>query len=343
MTAIEFPRRHIAQLHDLGARLLDSRKPKSDSEPLARALLAGFFDICMRAGLDRVLAELGAASPPLDIADGSGALADHPAFLPALVAQLGTSALDDGGPRNAKPRQLADCVVAALGLTLADEADRSVTLDDRVRTDAAAAIASVVDVELAVPQIRDAIIAKGRELCDEAHRAVYDKMAAQLDERGLTMTRQPKVPLHSAQAVQRAFAAARDAVIARAGRAAIDRAQEVIARADAAAAARIDEPVTLRLTPREGALLRACDPRVVKTPAHIGAALLDGISELARIAWRAPERVARPYAASQTFAIGELIQHPKFGRGTVVSRMTSRIEVEFADGKHTLAAVNPDK
>ena len=33
------------------------------------------------------------------------------------------------------------------------------------------------------------------------------------------------------------------------------------------AAARIDQPVTLRLTPREVAILRACDPRIPKIPA----------------------------------------------------------------------------
>jgi hypothetical protein len=48
-----------------------------------------------------------------------------------------------------------------------------------------------------------------------------------------------------------------------------------------------------------------------------------------------------PYAASRTFAVGDVIEHPKFGRGTVVSRVAQRIEVEFPDGKHTLAHVAP--
>jgi len=48
-----------------------------------------------------------------------------------------------------------------------------------------------------------------------------------------------------------------------------------------------------------------------------------------------------PYAASRTFAVGDVIDHPKFGRGTVVSRLAQRIDVEFADGVHTLAHVAP--
>jgi hypothetical protein len=97
------------------------------------------------------------------------------------------------------------------------------------------------------------------------------------------------------------------------------------------------------LTPREVAIARACEDRVPKTPAAIAGSVLESLAELARIAWRTAERAARPYAASQTFAIGELIEHPKFGRGTVVARDAKRIEVEFADGKHTLVHVPPSK
>ncbi len=35
-------------------------------------------------------------------------------------------------------------------------------------------------------------------------------------------------------------------------------------------------------------------------------------------------------------SVGDLIEHPKFGRGAVVSIANQRMEVEFADGKHTL-------
>jgi hypothetical protein len=36
-----------------------------------------------------------------------------------------------------------------------------------------------------------------------------------------------------------------------------------------------------------------------------------------------------------------VIEHPKFGRGTIVSMLANRIDVEFGDGKHTLVHVPP--
>ncbi|MCX5743201.1 MAG: hypothetical protein NT062_11975 [Proteobacteria bacterium] len=342
MPALEFPRSHVVLLQELGARLLDSRKVGSDLETLARDLLVGFFDGCMRAGLDRVLALLAEAHPPLDVTDRF-ALADHPVWLPALVAQLGTIDLDGGGPRSAKPRQLAERVVAALGLTLSDEVVPAIALDDGVRTAVVAALASVVDVDLAVPKIRETIVAAARARCEARYLPALERIAAQLDERGLRVVKQPKLPLDAVQAVQRVLFDARNAVVEQVARAAIDRARDVIAAADADAAARIDAPITLRLTPRDVAIVRACDARVAKLPEAIAASLLDSLTELARLAWRAPTRTARPYAASQTFAVGELIDHPKFGRGTVTSCLAQRIDVEFPDGNHTLVHVRATK
>jgi hypothetical protein len=342
MPAIDFPRRYVALLQDHATHLLESRKPKSENVAFARELLAGFFDLCMRAGLDRVLVELEQAFPPLDISDRSG-LHDHPTLVPALAAQLDTFELDGGGPRNARPGQLVNGIVAVLGLTLADEDDRTISLDDKVRAEVAVALASAVDVELAVPQIRSTIIATARERCEPRHLAAFDKIAAELDERGMRVMKQPKVPLDAVQSVQRNLIDARNALIERVVHTAIDRAKAVIARVDADAAARIDRPVTHRLTPRDVAILRAADPRVPKTPVAILESLLVSLTELAQLAWRAPERPVRPYAATQTFAVGDLIDHPKFGRGSVVSCMAQRIEVEFADGKHTLIHVRPSK
>lgn len=337
---VEFPKPQVVALQELAARLLDSRRPGGDLERLGRDLLHGFVDVCERAGLDRVLAELEQAFPPLDLSERS-ALADHETVSAALVAQLGTIKLDEGGPRNAKPRQLADCVVAALGLTVVTEPDRNITLGEDVRSEVAAALAGVLDVELAVPQIREAILAEARARCDERFHGSLDKIAAQLDERGLQLMKQPKIPIDALHAVQRALVKARNAVIARAAGLAIDRAHEVLGRAAPDAAARIDLPITLRATPREVAILRACDARTPRTPAKLGQSLLESLSELARITWRVPAQPVHPYAASRTFAVGDLIEHPKFGRGTVVARVAQRIEVEFPDGKHTLAHVAP--
>jgi len=138
------------------------------------------------------------------------------------------------------------------------------------------------------------------------------------------------------QAIQHLLFEARRAVIGAAANTAIDRAKQVLARANPEVAARIDQPITLRLTPRDVAIQRSVDPRVSSVPTTIAPALLDGLAELTWIAWRSQERPARPYGASQTFAVGELVEHPKFGRGTVLSVATQHVEVEFPDGKYTL-------
>lgn len=327
-------------MQELAFRLLDSRRSGAALDRLARDLLLGFFDVCVRAGLDRVLVELADELAPLDSAERT-ALADHEAVSAALVEQLGAIKLDDGGPRSAKPRQVADCVVAALALVVVTEPDLRIAFGDDVRGEVTSALASVVDPALAVPQIRDAIIAEARARCPEAFVAAFAKIAAQLDDRALHLVKPPKVPIDALQAVQQALFEARDAVFARIAGTAIDRAHEVIARASADAAARIDQPISLRATPREVAILRACDARTSKTPARFVQSLVDSLGELARLTWRAPEQPVHPYAASRTFAVGDLIEHPKFGRGTVVARLASRIDVEFADGKRTLAHAAP--
>jgi hypothetical protein len=339
---IDFPGSRIAALQDHAVRLYESRKSGTSLASLARDLLLAFFDVCAHAGLDRVLAQIGEAFPPLDLTDRS-ALATHEAVLPAVVAKLEAIDLDGGGPRGAKPRQLVDCVVAALGLALVDEPDRTIALDDAVRADVSRAMASVIDVELAAPKLRADIIADARARCDARHHASFDRLAAQLDERGLQVVKQPKVPIDALHAAQYALFEARNAVIGRAAGAALDRARDVLAATDADAAARIDQPVTLRMTPRDVAILRACDARVTKTPVRVVQSLLDSLTDVLRIAWRAAEQTALPYAASRTFAVGDVIDHPKFGRGKVISSVLKRIEVEFPGGTHTLAHAPPPK
>jgi len=334
--SVDFPGPRLAALQDHATRLYDSRKPGTNLASLARDLLLAFFDVCARAGLDRVLAELAQAFPPLDVTDRSG-LATHEVVLPALVAQLETIDLDGGGPRGTKPRQLADCVVAALELTPVDEPDRTIALDDAVRVDVARAMAAVVDVELAAPKLRADIIADARARCDARHHASFDRLAAQLDERGLQLVKQAKVPIDALQAAQYALFEARNAGTA------LDRARDVLARAAPDAHARIDQPITLRATPREVAILRACDARVSKTPARVLQSLLDSLTDLLRIAWRVPVQTALPYAASRTFAVGDVIDHPKFGRGKVISSAMKRIDVEFADGTYTLVHTPPSR
>jgi hypothetical protein len=335
MPALELPRRHLGALHALATRLLDARKAGTPLESLARALLGGFHDLCIRAGLDGVLAELAAAHPPLDPADRD-ALVEHPTLVPALTARLEGIRLDAGGPRNARPGQVAECVTGALGVAVVGDADGAITLDDAVRTEVAAALVRAVAPVLGVPAFRDAIIAEGRERCEERYRAAFGKMAAKLDERGMKLLEQPKLPIDAVQAVQRVLFDTRHEIVERAARAAIDGARDAIARTDAGAAARIDQPITLKLTPRDVAIVRACDASTPKNPEAIAASLLDSLTSLARLAWRAPVRIARPYSPKETFAVGELLAHPKFGQGSVVASKLGKIEVEFPDGKITL-------
>lgn len=318
--------------------MLERRGPASDHETLARDLLGDFIDTCLRWGLDGVLRELEQARPTLDLTDRL-ALADDPELRAALVEKLGS--FDHRGPQNAMPRQLADCLIATLSLTLSDDPDRTIALPDAVRAEVTAALSKVLDVELAAEKTRAGVIAIARERCDAAHLTAFNRITAQLDERGARMIRQPKVPLHAAQAVQQALTEARSAVVEAAVRVALDRATEVLARASADAAARLDLPVTHRLTPREVAIARATDPRGSTAPTAVVHSVLETLTQLVGIAWLPAERQARPYAASQTFAVGELLDHPKFGRGSVIAAVARRIEVEFADGKHTLVHVGP--
>ncbi|MFN0252535.1 MAG: hypothetical protein ACKV2T_37005, partial [Kofleriaceae bacterium] len=153
---------------------------------------------------------------------------------------------------------------------------------------------------------------------------------------GLKIMKQPKVPLDASQAVQQNLFDARAEVIGGAAREALDRALAVLAEANSDAAARMDEAVSDTATQRDVAIRRVLDARVEKLPAAIARSLFDSIAELAQIAWAAEEVVARPYGASQTFAVGETVEHPKFGLGKVVTVAGQRMEVEFADGKKPL-------
>src|SRR5688500_7774048 len=105
---IGFPRRLVPSLHELGAQALERRGLDGAPASLARDLLAGFFDLCMRTGQDGVLHEIAQAFEPLDLADASS-LSEEPRLQGALAAMLADrSRFDPGGPRNAMPTRLAD-------------------------------------------------------------------------------------------------------------------------------------------------------------------------------------------------------------------------------------------
>ncbi len=329
--ARDFPARHRPLLVELSTRLLDSRKPKTPLDVLARDVLVGFHAICLTTARDSILVALGHP----DLADAR-ALADDPALHAAVLERLVTIDIDGGGPRGVRAGQIADGVIAALGLTVVDDADRAIAIDGATKASVTAALAVVTEAGLAIPALRENVIATARARCDEHHLAAFDKLAAQLDERGMRVEKQPKVPLDAAQAVQRHLADARDSIIGSMATTAIDRVKDIIARTVPAAAARIDEPVTHTLTPRDVAIRRACDPRFPKRGPIVAESLLTSLGEVAHWTWLEAAQQARPYAASATFAVGELVEHPKFGRGAVISVAAQRMEVEFPSGKFTL-------
>jgi hypothetical protein len=332
MATLDFSRAYVVRLEEIGSALLDTRKPGAENQGVARELLASAFDLCLRTGQDQLLANLDTEQPLTERGD----LADHPRYLAALTTQLSSFDLDAGTPRQKKVKQLTEATLTALGLTVVDAADRSIAVDDSIRVAGHAAILEIATRKLSIPQVRDAIVYRARAGCDERFILAFDKIIAQLDERGIRLTKTPKVPLDALQAVQRLLADARNSVIDEVGRAGIDRVKALLEPSCPEAAARIDAPISLRLTPRGGAILRAQDPKMPMIPSAITDALMAGLVELVPIAWRAPERVARPYGATQTFAVGELIEHPKFGLGTVKTVAIQRIDVEFTDGPHTL-------
>jgi hypothetical protein len=327
---VEFPQTQVAALQHLATQLIDKRKPGTDLGSLARELLRGFHDLCWLAGLDAVLDGLAQAHPGLDIADRS-TLEDHEPLRASLVAQLEGINLDGGGPRNAKAKQLADCLIAALGLTPVETPDRKIVLSGEVRAELVAAMSKVIEAEIG--KLRESVVEQARGQVVEDHRSSFTKMVAQLDDRGLQLLKVPKVPLDAQHAIERAFADARVAVITRIVGAALDAGKAALG---SEAGKRIAAPITLKATPREVAARRAADPRVPKTAAAILGSILESLAELAQITFRSVEKPVLPYSASKTFTVGDVIEHPKFGRGSVVTVAAQRIEVEFGETKATL-------
>lgn len=322
---IAFPRRHVASLQDLAARVLEKYPVDADLDAISRDLLEGFADVCLLSGLDRTLADLEAG------------LADDHGLQEQLVAKLAVKTnFDPRGPRNAKAGQLVECLISVVGLEPTDTEDRTLTLPHGLRLEVGAALAAAIERALGMAQMRAAIVDKARSRIQEQNLSVFEKIVAVLDERGLKITKQPKIPLDTSQAVQKNLADARSEVIEAAAREALDRALAVLASGAPEAAARMDEPVSDTATRKDVAIRRVLDSRVEKIPTAVTRSLFDSIVELAHVAWAAEEVVVRPYAASQAFAVGETIEHPKFGQGKVVAVSGQRIDVEFSDGKKPL-------
>ncbi|MBV8759922.1 MAG: hypothetical protein JO257_21710, partial [Deltaproteobacteria bacterium] len=158
-----FPRRALPAITDLAVRLLDSRKTGTPSDAFARELLLRVREGFERQGLDGVLAALPAEFD------------DDRAIEAALASRIEAADLDGGGPRNARPGKVADCVLAALDLALADDTDRPLELDRKQRDELLAAVTQGLDAELAPPRLRDAIISDARTRVAPEHESAFGK------------------------------------------------------------------------------------------------------------------------------------------------------------------------
>lgn len=49
----------------------------------------------------------------------------------------------------------------------------------------------------------------------------------------------------------------------------------------------------------------------------------------------------KPYALTERFGKGQLVVHPKFGRGVIVDADATRIEILFQEGKKKLGHAQP--
>jgi hypothetical protein len=330
----EISRELLPPLHEHATRILETRNLEGEPSALARELLVGFHDVCLRFGRDGLLAELGLT----DDADA----AEHPEVRAALAAKLSNKAdFDPRGPRNAKPAQLAQCVLGVLGVTVVDPADRQIAIPGAVRSEVVTALSRAIEPALAPAKLREDIIAHARPRVPEESFVGFEKLVAQLDDAGMKLVKQPKVALDVVQAVQQILIEARQVVLDRALNPAIDRVKDIIAKVSPEAADRIDAPITLALTPRQVAIRRVVDPRASKVGTHVVHAVLQALTDLAQLTWNVEEKVVRPYSASQTFAVGDVIEHPKFGKGTVTGVALGKMDVEFEHGKATL--VQPKK
>ncbi|MFN0247096.1 MAG: hypothetical protein ACKV2T_09310, partial [Kofleriaceae bacterium] len=171
--SIAFPRRYVASLQDLASRVLERYAVDANLDAIARDLLEGFADVCLLSGLDRTLGEIEAG------------LDDDHGLQEMLVAKLGVKAnYDPRGPRNAKAGQLVECLITVVGLEPADTEDRTLTLPHGLRIEVAAALSSAVERALGLAQIRTSIVEKARARVAEANLQTFEKIVAQLDERG---------------------------------------------------------------------------------------------------------------------------------------------------------------
>jgi len=68
---------------------------------------------------------------------------------------------------------------------------------------------------------------------------------------------------------------------------------------------------------------------------------MDGLGRVLRLRWVPLPRAPRAYSPSETFLVGDVLLHSKFGEGTVLSGTDTSIEVGFLDGARKLGVARP--
>jgi hypothetical protein len=74
-------------------------------------------------------------------------------------------------------------------------------------------------------------------------------------------------------------------------------------------------------------------------------AILQFLEKKLEIEWTSPpvvaspvERPLRPYAMDASYEVGDHVDHPKFGRGTVIATSPGKVQIRFDTGVRTLSA-----
>ena len=65
---------------------------------------------------------------------------------------------------------------------------------------------------------------------------------------------------------------------------------------------------------------------------------VEWMAEEVGIVWLPPPRSVRPYSSADAYEIGDVVDHPRFGRGVVKARTDTAIEVAFSDRTRKLEA-----
>jgi hypothetical protein len=73
----------------------------------------------------------------------------------------------------------------------------------------------------------------------------------------------------------------------------------------------------------------------------VAAETMEGLGRVLRLRWVPLPRPERTYSPNESFLVGDVLVHAKFGKGTVLSGTDTSIEVSFLDGARRLGIARP--